>query len=213
MNPEEPPAVSTSRLLEELQIFDFSAARSPVEGLLHEVRIRRQLSTELVLLSAAELSLLPAPAEGDMPDPFEEPLPLVPLEAPIRVSQWAAYVATLKTDCVITRVCRLSLTDLSIFTGDYSKFMRVGRFLRAQSLWENFDDLFEGVEADYSRSPLPLGGWLRSRGFVRVQGVLWKAKLGMILRETDIRHPLQEYVARFGLTNPTAAEGSAPTDV
>jgi hypothetical protein len=154
---------------------------------------------DLVHLSAAEFSLIPS-----ISTPNEN---LLPLSEPLLVEDWAARLAILKTDCSPDWGCyeesvnegTLPLWDLTLFSSDVSKMVaeeqESGRMTEL--------DLYRHVRTIESKcveSHVPIASAFGRSGVMRVQGLIWRLKLGLAKQE-NLVEVAGRYLEEFTLTS------------
>jgi hypothetical protein len=199
----EDDLMRANRILEHFGVFDFRAARKRVETLFSEAPqevppSRAVIVEELVLLSAAELTLLPIVLEKGTPR-------LLPLLEPLRVSNLAADAAFVKTACLPRLCLDPTVIDITLFTGDSNKLEVARAREDLDSYWDEFNGRIRSLDTTYQEAGETFAE-LSSRGFVILQGLLWKAKLGTISRRGDLANGLKIYHDDFGLTEKEAIE-------
>ncbi len=140
-----------------------------------------ELLQDLVSLTSAEFALLPV---------FEAPARGRSATRPLNVSPQHARLALAKTNCLYIEWCvgryaterRLSILDVTAFSGDIAKLQSVG-----VQLFELDTDptalvrAVNDIERAHREAPVDLARRIGESGALRVQGFLWTLKLSLTL--------------------------------
>jgi hypothetical protein len=172
-------------------LFDFKHASGVIDQFLAELhRSQNKSLRELLHLSAAEAALIPA-----LVDPR-------PPQFPITVTEDAARLALLETDCVPWDWQHVvgghaRLWDAIFFAADVSKLA----LLQPKAQYEVSDPeqitgLIQQLEQRYRDNPSPRAKALASSGLLKVRGLLWQAKLSVLLRPQTATTYIRTLVSR-----------------
>jgi hypothetical protein len=174
-------------------VFDFSSSMHALDEIIEEYAAAGanedevSYTRDLTYLSAAEYALLPLYLE-----PAES---LVPLEHPLLVSHEATMVAALKVDCSTTWVHQrpeaAQLWDVALFAGDMSKIERI---LQRNPTLDDIEHLVEELESRYLEGMTSVARSIGNSGVVRVQGLVWKAKLALVHDPDRLQHHIDNYL-------------------
>jgi hypothetical protein len=195
------------RAIEDENIFDFSEAEPACEEALASFRDAGaseralEFAQDFTLLSAAEYALVPSLADPDQTDVS------IPLDRPIVVAREAALAALATADCGWTDLHGLKSPgqplrpwDAMLFAGDMSK----AELTRAE--WtpapEDVEALVEQIEALYRSGAAPQARAIGEKGLVRIQGLIWKAKLAVQSDSGAVHDYIRAYLSSYPLTAP-----------
>lgn len=157
-----------------------------------------EFTRDLVYLSAAEYSLLPAT--------MSTVDPVLPLREPLRIGSQAITAAIIKADCGgldyhYRRVGEgaVRMWDFALFGGDMSKI----ELIQGDRLdLGDVEELIIRLERRFADSQTTIGRLIGSSGMLRVQGLLWKAKLAVNVAPDDVEAQIDRYLERIPLTAP-----------
>jgi hypothetical protein len=189
------------QVIERRGIFDFGEAHQVARGHFDQYHAagvdedQVEFIRDIVYLSAAEFSLLPPTLTTSAP--------LLPLQAPLKVGPQAITAAIVKADCTgldyhYRRVDEdaVPLWDVALFGGDMSKI----EFLQGDRLrLDSLEELILELEQRFTGSQTTIGKTIAVSGMLRVQGVLWKAKLAVNLTPADVEAQIDAYLERIPL--------------
>lgn len=197
--------VPAYQAVERRGIFDFGEAHQI--ALAHFDEYRRtgadeepiEFTRDLVYLSAAEWTLLLQVETLDVLSPTS----VLPLRSPLVVSPRAMGAAIIKADCGGMDYHRpranpagLRLWDVALFGGDMSKIELV---YGEQVLPEEVEAVVERLEEKYAASATSAGRMIGASGILRIEGLLWKAKLALNLVPDEVEAKIDEYLRRIPL--------------
>lgn len=196
--------VRTPSLLEERGLFAFTLdAHEEFARFFDNARVAERsnpILRELAYLTAAEYALAPV---------LVEPRNVLPVAEPFAVDAYAARVALVKGNCVIieyhtARVRegqRLTLADVTAFSGDVSKLETVG--LSSYEPPTEIGDIARAVdelERLHREEPSDIARRIGESGVLRLQGFLWAAKLS--LPRQDLGEAVADAFDAFELSQP-----------
>jgi hypothetical protein len=188
------------RAVQESEVFDFAEALDEAELALRPFRGQGQeeheFALDFTLLSAAEASLVPS-----LVDPINSVVS-VPLEEPLHVSAEAVRVAVARADCGWTNLHGIKrgleavrLWDVMLFAGDMAKAELAG--FDANIGLDEIVPMVEAIEQRYRESAAPEGPATADRGLVRIQGMLWTAKLALHIAPDALPEHLRTYLHTY----------------
>jgi hypothetical protein len=206
-----PGQESGYQVLQRREVFDFRGTEDLAEELVHEYRgmgadeDTSNFTRDLVCLSAAEFSLMPLITRPSGS--------VLPLQSPIAVPPEAVRIAAGKVDCSYMDVHRrkeklenIRLWDVMLFAGDMSKIELLG----SQELTlEDLETTVQGLEERYQRSESSVGRAIGESGVLRIQGLLWKAKLALHIDPREYEGYVDQYLERLPLSEPATAGSEA----
>jgi hypothetical protein len=192
------------QIIENRGIFDFSEARQVAEDYFLQYREAGaeegplEFTRDIVYLSAAEYSLLTRAL-------IIGPGPMLPIRDPLTVGPNDMVAAIIKAICSAMNVCRpkiyedaVQLWDIALFAGDMTKIELIhGSKLQ---LYEVEDTIMQ-LEDQYAHSPTDVGRAIGASGMLRIQGVLWKAKLALNIVPNDVESNIDSYLQRIPLVH------------
>jgi len=158
------------------------------------------LERELILLSAAEFALAPA-----LTQPTEA---AIPPNSPLQVTEDHARLAILKYDCPLSfpehlRTEIVRPWDVMVFGGDISKTELVlPDWNRINEGPHIVFDLVGQLEAMHMASGSQLAQQVVESGAIRVQGLLWRMKLSLLIPASfgpGITEAIDEALDQLGL--------------
>lgn len=132
-----------------------------------------ELRRSLVYVAAAEVALVR--------------LVFGPVEGPIPVTGGEARIALANANCTPfsgvhgpRTAAEIRPWDVILFAGDMSKLQLLG-YDDPAALRERLPDVVEALEARYRESPVSWGQELVDNGCVRLQALLWGARIALLL--------------------------------
>ena len=204
--------VRTPTLLEERGLFAFTpAANDELARFFDDPPVAERsnpMLRELAYLTAAEYALTPV---------LVEPRDVLPVAEPFAVDADVARVALVKGNCVIieyhtARVReeeRLTLVDVTAFSGDVSKLETVG--LSSYDPPTEIGDVARAVdelERLHREEPSEVARAIAESGVLRLQGFLWAVKLS--LPRQDLGEAVADAFDAFELSQPVGGVAAQP---
>jgi hypothetical protein len=208
--------VSAVDIIQDRRVFSFAQARVVVEPVLDQYAAtgmedtRRRTLGEYVLLCAAEFESVRAfAASAEYVDRNGGP------RAPLTVGPSATWEALVKCDCIpYEDPCPWARaaggapprwSDTLLFAGDMHKVGPALDELGIAELPRDMTILIEVLERRHNASPVSLGQTITRSGLLRVQGLLWQARLSLLSGgEEEAERQVSEYLDKV----PLWGEGS-----
>lgn len=197
--------MNTPDLLAERDLFEFD--RLALEELSRgfaELGAGDETTTELICLSAAELSL-------SRLFPYQNKL--LPLKRPLHVQGDDALAAFLKTNCNV--LCMdseggLTIADVTSFSGDVSKLALAGipEIPDPVDAIAAFAHAADELERLHVESPSVRARALATSGVIRLQAFLWAVKSAMV--EVPLEDAVADGFEAFELSQPHSVGAPVP---
>ena len=198
------------QIIEQRGIFNFSQAQLIADGHFDQYRNATEnvglveFTRDIVYLSAAEYALLTTVVNAGGAH-------LLPMQAPVTVGPDAFAATIIKADCggldyhsPKNHEDSVRLWDIALFGGDMSKIELIyGDRLRLDQV----ENMIVDLEERFSDSETTIGRTIGASGMLRVQGVLWKAKLALNVAPSDVESHIDGYLDRIPLL-PSSGVGA-----
>ena len=183
--------MSAVDIIQDRGVFDFNQARVIAEPTLDQYSAigmeddRRNSISEYTLLCAAEFESVSAfAASTEYVDRGGGP------RAPLIVGPNATWEAIVKCDCIpYEDPCPWAMYgagklpewwDILLFAGDMQKVRLALNELGIDHLPEDMTEIIAILERSHRDSPVSLGSTIARSGLLRVQGLLWQARLTLL---------------------------------
>ncbi len=190
------------QIIEQRGIFDFSEARRVTEDHFGQYQTAGadeeplEFTRDIVYLSAAEYALLTRVVSMG-------PATMLPIQKPLTIDQNDTVAAIIKADCgAMDYHSRkgdedaVRLWDIALFGGDMSKIELIhGSRLQLSEV----ENTIMQLEERYNNSHTTIGQEIGASGMLRIQGVLWKAKLALNVAPNDVEAHIDGYLQRIPL--------------
>jgi len=190
------------QIIEQRGIFNFGQAQlfasehfAQYRGTTEAARLV-EFTRDIVYLSAAEYALLTTVVTGGDAH-------LLPMQGPVTVGRDAFAAAIIKADCggldyhtPKNHEDAVRLWDIALFGGDISKI----ELIHGDRLGlDQVESVIVDLEDRYTRSKTTIGRAIGTSGMLRIQGVLWKAKLALNVAPSDVESHIDDYLDRIPL--------------
>jgi hypothetical protein len=190
--------------LYQLGVFDLRPARPAIE---HFARAWAEAGFEATEIEHFREFTSLSTAECALSGAFVSPYRLsLPLAAPIVTSPDDAMVAMTRGYCIPTRPVHTrgnpseyKLWDVAVFAGDMHKLELAldGGDTAEALLHGRLEEAITTLDARYRESPLGYADAVRRSGVLRLQGLLWKAKLALLFQPDKVEEDMLAYHDHF----------------